>query len=115
MYYCIPLAYCAEQFPCNLVIWREHSMKNCIVTLIIAAVIGVPVTLLVMASSFWLSHGAGSIGFIVTIIAVPGLLTESSWGIVGVVIVQIAYYIFIAVGLKALFRHYFFEQTKNLS
>ena len=87
-------------------------MKNCIVTLIIAAVIGVPVTLLVMASSFWLSHGAGSIGFIVMIIAVPGILTESSWGIAGVVIVQTVYYIFIAVGLKALFRYYFSTEQK---
>lgn len=115
MYCCIPLAYYAEQFFRSLVIWREHSMKNCIVTLIIAAVIGVPVTLLVMASSFWLSHGAGSIGFIVMIIAVPGILTESSWGIAGVVIVQTVYYIFIAVGLKAFFRYYFFGRTKNRS
>ena len=89
------------------------SLKNHIITLTIAAVIGVPVTFIVMHLSFWLSHGAGGLGFIAMMITVPGLLAGPTFGMTGIVVVQIAYYVLIAMGFKALFLRYFFERTEN--
>ena len=91
------------------------TLKNCAVIVTIAAVIGIPVTVLVLHYSFWLSHGAGGIGFIIMMITVPGLMVGPFLGMAGIVVVQIVYYVFIAMVLKALFLRYFFEQTKDSS
>ena len=91
------------------------TLKNCAVIATIAAFIGVPVTALALHYSFGLSHGAGGIGFIIMMITVPGLMVGPFLGIAGIVVVQIAYYVFIAMVLKAMFFRYFFEQTEDAS
>ena len=91
------------------------TLKNCLVILTIAAVIDIPVTVLVLHLSFWLSHGAGGIGFIIMMITVPGLLVGPSLGMAGIVVVQIVYYVFIAMIHKALFLRYFFAQIEDAS
>lgn len=91
------------------------ALKNYIIILTIAAVIGVPVTFTVLHLSFWLSHGAGGLGFIVMIITVPGLFVGPTFGMAGIVVVQIVYYVLIAMGVKALVLRYVFERTENAS
>ena len=91
------------------------TLKNSAVIVTIAAVIGIPVTVLVLQYSFWLSHGAGGLGFIIMMITVPGLMVGPFLGMAGIVVVQIVYYVFIAMVLKALFLRYFFEQTEDAS
>ena len=87
-------------------------MKNCLTILTIAAVIGVPATFAVLKMSFVLSHGGG-LGFPTIMIAIPGLFFDPTFGVTGIIVVQIVYYILIAMAVKALFLRRFSEQPEN--
>ena len=86
----------------------KSAAKGHIVTLVIAAIIGVPETLI---SLQLLRVGAASV--LVLLIPLPGLLALPIFGMVGLVVVQVAYYFLIAMGLKALVRRYFLARVKR--
>ena len=86
----------------------KSAAKGHIVTLVIAAIIGVPATLI----SLQLAR-VGAAGVLVLLIPVPGLLAAPIFGMVGLVVVQVAYYFLIAMGLKALIRRFFLARVKR--
>jgi hypothetical protein len=55
----------------------------------------------------------GAASALVLLIPLPGLLAVPVAGMVGLVVVQVAYYFLIAKGLTALARRYFFARVKR--
>ena len=73
----------------------NHTViQDWVKTLTLAALMGMPLSYLALSSSFGLAHG-GPIGAILLIVVVPGIIA-GGFGPLGIIAIQIVYYIFVA-------------------